>query len=938
MADDKINAGGIKTLKELINNPNNKYPAIELVKTNKNAAALFSKLIHSNNPLSRQIEKDTSGHMTGRNAGKFKEISENTEQKINDNENIFQLFPDIELAAQILISSILSPNDMFTIELIYGLKQNILPPQVTNALMKCIKNNLESYYELDKKIATILRESFFDIGSYVTAIIPESSLDELINKNRFISTEHLTDIIEIKNNEVHIKHIGFLGNTKNTDKSSDFSLESFTYTSINNSTYNYKVNFNSNDKKEIPLALSVIDNFDILKLPIIAQNNNLIKTKHLISKIRTGNNINLSTESNKINKKFEIKSGLFKSTSPQLTPFVKIHGQNDSYRKSVGRPLTLKLPSESVIPIHVPGDPTSHIGYFVLIDIDGNPVSRLSESRYNNSMTMVYDSAKPITSFLLEKANRNLKGKEIDRKMYFNDAAVIYGDLIEKELIERIKNGLFGQNVSIANNQEIYRIMLARQLANQHTNLLFIPKELVSYFAFSYHPNGIGKSALDNLKILLSLRSMLLFSNVMARAKNSIAQTVVKLTLDPNDHDPEKTIEEAVHEVIRANQQNFPLGVSSPTDLVYWVQRAGYQFTFEGHPDIPSTSFDFETKNLDHQVPDNELEEILRKETYMALSLSPEVVEQGLSSSEFATTARFSNQLFSKRVYQLQVTFSNKLTEDTIIKINNDTVFKEELVSIIKTNLPDIKKYNSNFYLGLAENDPNINIDNKKKNTENNEINEKDEIELILDLLIDNLEIKLPQPNTKILEDQISAYNQYSDAVDKAISDAYINADMVGSELGGEIGQFIEPIKAIYKAYKLREWMANNNYLPELSEISTLDNEGKPSINLYESVKQHFEGVLKSVGDLVSDLSKARDKGNADIQNSTGLEGGDISSSSETEGSSEGGEDEFGTDEFNELESETNMENTESEEEIPVEDEGDNKNKDTKEDKNNEEE
>jgi hypothetical protein len=168
--------------------------------------------------------------------------------------------------------------------------------------------------------------------------------------------------------------------------------------------------------------------------------------------------------------------------------------------------------------------------------------------------------------------------------------------------------------------------------------------EFVSYFAFDYYENGIGKSLLDNLKIITSIRAILMFARVMAHLKSSINITTVNLTLDEHDPDPQRTVEIAIHEVLRMRQQYFPLGINSPTDLVDWVQRAGVEFSFEGHPGLPNTKFDFDIKNMQHTIPPSDFEEELRKQTYMALGLSPETVDNGFNS-EFATTVVANNIL-----------------------------------------------------------------------------------------------------------------------------------------------------------------------------------------------------------------------------------------------------------------------------------------------------
>lgn len=60
--------------------------------------------------------------------------------RMEDNQNTMQLFPDIELAEQIVISSILAPKDMGSSELIYKLTDNRFPAVLTNELAVFSKN------------------------------------------------------------------------------------------------------------------------------------------------------------------------------------------------------------------------------------------------------------------------------------------------------------------------------------------------------------------------------------------------------------------------------------------------------------------------------------------------------------------------------------------------------------------------------------------------------------------------------------------------------------------------------------------------------------------------------------------------------------------------------------------------------------------------------
>ena len=112
-----------------------------------------------------------------------------------------------------------------------------------------------------------------------------------------------------------------------------------------------------------------------------------------------------------------------------------------------------------------------------------------------------------------------------------------------------------------------------------------------------------------------------------------------------------KDIEMATDLISKTRQQYFPLGANSAPELLDWIHRAGFELHFEGHPALPQTKFQFNTKNFDRTEPNADLDEGLRKQTYMAFGLSPELLDTGFDA-EFAATVTANNILLSKRTMQ----------------------------------------------------------------------------------------------------------------------------------------------------------------------------------------------------------------------------------------------------------------------------------------------
>lgn len=865
-------AAGLKKVISLINK-GTQVPALSLVRQNPETAAVISKLVRSRDPV--RFDKNNENSFYNLDQSKLQEMSATIQDRLTDTENMMQLFPDLELAAQIMISSILSPKDMVNTEVIYTLQDNVLPAVLSAKIIDIIREDSEKKYRIKAMLPDILREMLFETGSYVKAVIPESSIDELINNNTRVTLEQMPDLFT---KQRALVPLGILGNPGQEPKTRS-ALETFdNFQRIPYKHYQPGIVVATEKDQKYDLNIDITDNFMVLKLPQLIEANNRIKVREHLqrnakpgfafeayqSQVNSGNKRTLNDR--------ELETLLYKSSQPGAKPFVDIKTQRASKRRSVGRPLVMKIPSEATIPVHVPGDPKTHIGYFILIDEEGNPVTRSSALNAMGGLQSQFSTpnvSHSLTSVLLSRAKRNLTSND-NKNLSLDQAAKIYSDIVESDLVERLRNGIYGSRTEIAKVDDVYRIMMARTYANQYTRLVYIPVELVTYFAFKHYDNGVGKSMLDDLKILTSLRSILLFAKVMAMTKNSIALTNVNMTLDPNDPDPQKTIEMGIHEIIRMRQQYFPLGINSPNDLVDWIQRAGFEFTFEGHPGLPQTKFDFDTKNMNHPIPDIELDELLRKQTLMAIGLSPETVDAGFTA-EFAVTVVKNNILLSKRVQQIQEIFAPQLTDNIQKIILNDNEYRVKIIEMLKANKASLEKI--------------LTDEEKHLFAENETVFYQEFYETI----VNSLEVTLPKPDLTTLENQSQAFQDYSDALDKTI-EPWINSDFMAESVVGELNGNIDMLKAAFKAYFLRKWMADNGFMTELVDIVSTDEDGHPLLNLYEIMKEHVTGLSKSSVQYIAALSPNREAVTTDINN-LNVEPDETSTPTDT---SESGDDGFG--------------------------------------------
>ena len=161
-------------------NSGQRFPVMSLVRQDPSLAAVISKLIPD------QYNPPQYGHDGNRTAptpdyAALKSVSEKVSQSKTDAQTIMQLLPDMELSAQILVSSIISPKDMNTTELVYSFAEGLLPSEVGAAMIGRVKQHFQQDYKIEPLLSTMLRDILFEAGSYPVAVIPENSIDEAIN-------------------------------------------------------------------------------------------------------------------------------------------------------------------------------------------------------------------------------------------------------------------------------------------------------------------------------------------------------------------------------------------------------------------------------------------------------------------------------------------------------------------------------------------------------------------------------------------------------------------------------------------------------------------------------------------------------------------------------------------------------------------------------------
>jgi len=204
----------------------------------------------------------------------------------------------------------------------------------------------------------------------------------------------------------------------------------------------------------------------------------------------------------------------------------------------------------------------------------------------------------------------------------------------------------------------------------------------------------------------------------------------------------------------------------------------------------------------------------------------------GASQAEFATTVQQNNILFSRRIRVLQRKFCSDASDFVQKVMRYDPVLKKDILSLLKENLSAIIEKLDDEARELASKDP-------------------DEfVEHFYDLFVSNTEVILPAPDEIKTKTDKELIDSQSEAYD-AMIEYFINSEFAPTEVLGEWAGNIDMLKAAFKAFLMRKWASNNNILPEVFEIISDDEDGKPQLNISEEYSKLFTGLAKSYIDFL---------------------------------------------------------------------------------------
>lgn len=855
-------------------------------------------------------------------------VANTTIGNIRDARNLFQILPDMDYARQILISATLAPGDLTDVKVLYSVKNQQLDTNLTGPLLRKVQEFFDDSYRITSLLAPILNDVLFEKGSYPIMILPESSIDRIINADNyggvsFESAAQQLDGFMRQETDANGKYLpwGILGQG-NSSKTNVDSYTGVSFESINYQRENYRAGV---DVSKIKVSLEnlipdesqyredrtrlgelsktlqkaivdkgetieVIDNLNILKRPMVVETRRKLAVRRIYGG-RLHGRASLESRANQGDDGAKrtlsaIERSFYNKRRYAHVPVQPIMTHAQTGIETYGHPLVMHLPAESVIPIHVPGNPAEHVGYYVLLDIDGNPINVADQNSYYDDIKAQMNNVDSYASQMIQQARRGFEGMGGFQNEMIDELSRIHGEAVEADLLARLRSGALSGNYSLGKTENHNRIWLSRHLKGQRTMVLYVPAEMMTYIAFDYNEFGVGKTVLEDGKILGSIRAAIMLANTLATINNAVGGKTLEITLDPQDEDPVSTVEFMLSEYAKVNSQGFSriVGSTHPLGLADQIQNHGVNVVVSGNTRYPETKLDVSQREGTSRPIDTEMEEMYRRRHIQMFGLSPEIME-GINQTDFATTVVQNNLMLLKRVIQNQDKFDPFLTDFIRSYLLNSGIFLTEMRQLVKENIKFLPE-------------------------ETKQLSEEERIDQFIFDFIESLNANLPAPEIDDVSKSMQGFDTYSEALDKVIA-AYISEEMFAADTTIGMEEMIPTITAVVKAEFQRRWLRRRNVMAEVDIFTTVNEEdGSPAFDLLKTAGDHLDGLNGSIASYVKvllDAAKKRAKvlksladGKEDLQAVKDEAGGaEFGGGSESTDDGLGGDEPSGEEDFN---------------------------------------
>lgn len=759
-------------------------------------------------------------------------VADDTHTKIEELRNLTIVAPEIKMSKRVIVSTIMSPQDLQTNKINITMNYEGLAPEIKSDLLERLNNFFNNEFHLAQRLYSWLSTAGFEEGAKAMLVLPKHELDvqnavaDVLAAHEDLKQSH--DRIVSSTEALYIEPPENRRNliAERLEAEFESSLESL---GVDKWFENHKYTDGSTESNK---TVTISSKQDLVK--------QLVKGTFKLLKQHDDGSVVVTRDLSHISKGYLNNSDklkdLLKDAKAQITGFdpeksggfqtTPVRCLTISDNIKVGEddlPIVLELPSDSVIPVCAPGDNKNHIGYFVLVDENGQPIRgrnnffKTGSTDVTNRLAMsaaqaVYGNA-TLTSFSELTSNP---------EFMFQQMTEVFTVAVNKLLESRLnKDGLTGLDINMHN--AVGKALFSNLLANNRITMIFVPEPMMVYYCFDYRDNGTGKTFLEDIAQMLALRTTLVTARLMAAVENATVRRKIEVDIDDKENNPIQTIQAVVRQALSKYAPSFSTEVQTAAESMVNRNIQVVPKSMAGTTDNLSVNYEKVYGNA--QSPDTDLLDKLNNWIGMGLGGLPASVLNQLSENEFSRSVATTNMYFANTVagWQLAIKPTNK--KFISLYISSNTKLLELIKSIIRKD---------------KDGEP----ENLDENTTDDVENEA--LQRQVNDIIKSLEVDLPPPQMAAKKAHFEEIQSFAEMIEKLVTIIYSDDTVIDDELKGSM----PVIRATITSKLLREFLPKLGVqaIADIPEPTAIDADYAKGIFLY---LQNLKRRIANIGHLI---------------------------------------------------------------------------------------
>ena len=759
-------------------------------------------------------------------------VADDTHTKIEELRNLTIVAPEIKMSKRVIVSTIMSPQDLQTNKINITMNYEGLAPEIKSDLLERLNNFFNNEFHLAQRLYSWLSTAGFEEGAKAMLVLPKHELDvqnavaDVLAAHEDLKQSH--DSIVASTEALYIEPPENRRNliAERLEAEFESSLESL---GVDKWFENHKYTDGSTESNK---TVTISSKQDLVK--------QLVKGTFKLLKQHDDGSVVVTRDLSHISKGYLNNSDklkdLLKDAKAQITGFdpeksggfqtTPVRCLTISDNIKVGEddlPIVLELPSDSVIPVCAPGDNKNHIGYFVLVDENGQPIRgrnnffKTGSTDVTNRLAMsaaqaVYGNA-TLTSFSELTSNP---------EFMFQQMTEVFTVAVNKLLESRLnKDGLTGLDINMHN--AVGKALFFNLLANNRITMIFVPEPMMVYYCFDYRDNGTGKTFLEDIAQMLALRTTLVTARLMAAVENATVRRKIEVDIDDKENNPIQTIQAVVRQALSKYAPSFSTEVQTAAESMVNRNIQVVPKSMAGTTDNLSVNYEKVYGNA--QSPDTDLLDKLNNWIGMGLGGLPASVLNQLSENEFSRSVATTNMYFANTVagWQLAIKPTNK--KFISLYISSNTKLLELIKSIIRKD---------------KDGEP----ENLDENTTDDVENEA--LQRQVNDIIKSLEVDLPPPQMAAKKAHFEEIQSFAEMIEKLVTIIYSDDTVIDDELKGSM----PVIRATITSKLLREFLPKLGVqaIADIPEPTAIDADYAKGIFLY---LQNLKRRIANIGHLI---------------------------------------------------------------------------------------